>query len=68
MTLPTLDLSVFTDGGSDTDRNKFSSDLLSSLSKHGFVKLVNHGIPDYMVSKLFQWVSLGLTSSRRKIA
>lgn len=55
MTLPTLDLSLFTNG-SDTVRRKLASDLLDSLSHHGFVKLVNHGISEKTVSRLFEWV------------
>lgn len=57
MTLPTLDLSQFTDG-SALERYQLASDLLASLSQHGFVKLVNHGISDEAVVKLFDWVCL----------
>lgn len=55
MTLPTLDLSLFTNGR-DVERRQFASDLLDSLSHHGFVKLVNHGILDTTVCRLFAWV------------
>jgi isopenicillin N synthase-like dioxygenase len=57
MTLPTLDLSRFTEG-SEKERQQLASDLLASLSGHGFVKLVNHGIPDKAISRLFGWVSV----------
>jgi isopenicillin N synthase-like dioxygenase len=62
MALPTLDLSRFTDG-SELERQKLASDLLASLSQHGFVKLVNHGIPDETVSKLFDWVRVKCPST-----
>ena len=57
MALPTLDLSHFTDGNA-TDRKSFESELLSSLSEHGFVKLVNHGITDEVACELFEWVNI----------
>jgi isopenicillin N synthase-like dioxygenase len=62
MTLPTLDLSRFT-GGSTLERHQLASDLLASLSQHGFVKLVNHGISDKAVAKLFDWVCLKTPSA-----
>lgn len=55
MTLSRLDLSLFTSGNA-TDRRHFASDLLESLRRHGFVKIVNHGIPEHIVARLFQWV------------
>ena len=57
MGLPTLDLSRFI-RGDDMDRKSFGSELLDSLSQHGFVKLVNHGIEDEEVCELFGWVSV----------
>ena len=55
MTLPTLDLSLFTRGNA-SQQAQLASDLLQSLSRHGFVKLVNHGISDEAVADLFEWV------------
>lgn len=55
MTLSRLDLSLFTSGNT-TDRQHFASDLLESLRGHGFVKIVNHGIPDHIIARLFEWV------------
>ena len=56
MTLPTLDLSLFA-SSKEIQRIQFASDLLDSLSLHGFVKLVNHGISDKTIDQLFEWVS-----------
>ncbi|KAG9241338.1 hypothetical protein BJ878DRAFT_466590 [Calycina marina] len=53
MYIQTLDLSQFTKG-SESERRAFASDLLSNFSRNGFVKLVNHGIPDSEVSKLWE--------------
>lgn len=55
MELPRLNLSLFT-RGSDTERLQFAADLLSSLSAHGFVKLVNHGFADEDLSNLWEMV------------
>ena len=57
MTLSRLDLSLFTSGNA-TDSQHLASDLLESLRRHGFVKIVNHGIPDHTVAKMFEWVSV----------
>ena len=59
MTLPTLDLSLYIDG--DTyERQQLASRLLDSLSKHGFVKLVGHGISRETVNELLRWVWLSV--------
>jgi len=55
MTLATLDLSLFTKGG-DLERRQFAADLLSNLTKHGFVKIIKHGFADEDVSKLWDMV------------
>ena len=55
MTLLRLDLSLFTNGNA-TDSQHFASDLLESLRRHGFVKIINHGIPDHTVAEMFEWV------------
>ncbi|KAI4086737.1 MAG: hypothetical protein LQ344_007306 [Seirophora lacunosa] len=51
MVLPTLDLSQYTHGTAQ-QRQQLSSQLLDSLSRHGFVKLTRHGISRETVSKL----------------
>ena len=56
MTLPSLDLSLYTHGDAG-QRHEFASELLGSLTDHGFVKLVKHGISDQRVRELFKWVS-----------
>ena len=57
MAIPTLDLSLFTNGH-DWERQQLAADLLESFTRHGFVKLVNHGVSDQEVSKLFESVCL----------
>lgn len=56
MALPVLDLSSFAEGNS-SQRQQFASDLLKSLYKHGFVKIVGHGIEDSEIERLFEWAS-----------
>ena len=55
MSLPILNLSLFTNGSAE-DRATFAAQLLKSLLDHGFVKLCNHGISEEMVEDLFEWV------------
>lgn len=57
MTLPTLNLSLYTQGDA-SQRQELASRLLDSLSQHGFVKLVGHGVSDEKLDELFRWVSL----------
>ncbi|KAI0517552.1 putative gibberellin 20-oxidase [Xylaria bambusicola] len=54
MSLPRLDFSLFLNGD-DSERQKLASELFASLAQHGFVRLVNHGITDSEVNRLFQW-------------
>jgi isopenicillin N synthase-like dioxygenase len=56
MSLPRLDFSLFI-AGDETERQKLALDLFASLAQHGFVRLVNHGITDTEVNRLFEWVS-----------
>ncbi|CAG8949079.1 hypothetical protein HYFRA_00002208 [Hymenoscyphus fraxineus] len=53
MDLPTLDLSQFTHGNKN-QRQQLASSLLSSLKEHGFVKLINHGVPEGLVSEMWK--------------
>ena len=48
MDLPTLDFSSFYHG-SEKERLKLAVDLENSFRNHGFVKLINHGIPEEIV-------------------
>ncbi|MCJ1281401.1 hypothetical protein MMC26_000720 [Xylographa opegraphella] len=50
----TLDLSLFTHGD-EAERHQLALSLVESLSRDGFVVLVNHGISDLTVEKLFEW-------------
>lgn len=57
MALASLDLSHFINGSHET-REAFASNLRKELSRHGFVKVVGHGISDENIEKVFKWVSL----------
>ncbi|KND86888.1 Flavonol synthase/flavanone 3-hydroxylase [Tolypocladium ophioglossoides CBS 100239] len=45
MDLPTLDFSLFKHG-SDAESRKLAKTLVQSFRDHGFVKLINHGLPE----------------------
>lgn len=49
----TLDMSKFRRGTTE-ERLDFARDLLKCLSSQGFVKIVNHGVPDAAVEKAFE--------------
>ena len=53
---PTLDLSLFTEGGTSA-RQDFAAQLLDNLSADGFVKIGGHGISEATVAELFESVS-----------
>lgn len=55
MELPTLNLSLFTHGNEE-ERQKLASDLLDSLVQHGFVKIINHGVPEELISTMWDLV------------
>ncbi|KAI4279899.1 MAG: hypothetical protein L6R38_004885 [Xanthoria sp. 2 TBL-2021] len=54
MALATLDLSLFTNGNHNT-REAFAADLRKELSRHGFVKIVCHGLSDEDIGEVFEW-------------
>ena len=54
MAIPTLDASYFLDNS--LNRSTFPQALLASLKSHGFVKLINHGIPHELIGEVFQLV------------
>ena len=56
MVLPTLNFLLYTQGNA-SQRQEIASRLLDSLSEHGFVKLVGHGISDEKIDEMFKWVS-----------
>ena len=56
MVLPTLNFLLYTQGNASQSQ-ELASRLLDSLSEHGFVKLVGHGISDEKIDELFKWVS-----------
>ncbi|KAL9006071.1 MAG: hypothetical protein Q9188_001198 [Gyalolechia gomerana] len=55
MALATLDLSLFTNGHHDA-REAFAADLREELSRHGFVKIVGHGLSNEDIGEVFEWV------------
>lgn len=62
--LPTLDGSKWLNG-TEAERQEFANDLLHCLQRHGFAKLVNHGISDDEVRDLYRWVRSVLSQSKR---
>ena len=56
MVLPTLNFLLYTHGNASQSQ-ELASRLLDSLSEHGFVKLVGHGISDEKIDEMFKWVS-----------
>ena len=57
MPLATLDLSLFTAGRHDI-QEAFTADLRRELTRHGFVKIVGHGLSNEDINQVFAWVSL----------
>jgi isopenicillin N synthase-like dioxygenase len=55
MSLATLDLSQFV-SGTHGQRAEFAEALLTGFTKHGFVKLTNHGFSTGDIVKLFSQV------------
>ena len=55
MELPALDFSKFT-AGSQAQKRELAEALVDSLDVHGFVKLINHGVPDEVVESLLDLV------------
>ena len=55
--LPTVDLNVFSTSP-DWRRKEEATKLTDSLINHGFVKIVNHSIPNEVVRGIFQWASV----------
>jgi isopenicillin N synthase-like dioxygenase len=55
MSISVLDASLFLDG-SPSQRAEFADQLLKGCIEHGFVKLINHGMPASVITDLFRWV------------
>lgn len=55
MSLATLDLSQFV-SGTHGQRAEFAEALLAGFTKHGFVKITNHGFSTEDVFKLFSQI------------
>ena len=55
--IPVIDFNPFLYGSSQ-DHVKVARQVDEAFSKHGFLYLANHGIPQEMVDEAFQWVSL----------
>lgn len=53
--LPTLDFAKFTHG-SHLDQLKLGNALVKSFKDHGFVKLINHGLPNVTTESLLEFV------------
>ena len=51
-----LDFADFSPADPTTEK-RFCERLVEALSSVGFVKLVNHGITDEEVGRVFEWVS-----------
>lgn len=59
--LPTLDFGKFLHG-TQTERQELADQLVASFTQHGFVKLINHGVPDEVVDGIWKWVCYFETS------
>lgn len=55
LTLPPLDLSLFL-SGTPEQKKQFADDFCNCLKRHGFAKLINHGLTDDNVDGLYHWV------------
>jgi isopenicillin N synthase-like dioxygenase len=66
-TIPVVDLSQYTEG-SEADKNKFVHALGTAYEEVGFVAVVNHGIPQTLIKKLYEQVEafFSLTENQKK--
>lgn len=55
MDLPTLDFAKYLHG-TEAERFELCHALVESFRDHGFVKLVNHGLPEVIVQKYLKAV------------
>ncbi|TVY30900.1 putative 2-oxoglutarate-dependent dioxygenase [Lachnellula hyalina] len=52
--IPVLDASLFTQG-TEAQKLHFANDLMAGFKRYGFVKLINHEIPEETVAEVFNW-------------
>ena len=66
-TIPVVDLSQYTEGN-EADKNKFVHALGTAYEEVGFVAVVNHGIPQTLIKKLYEQVEafFSLTENQKK--
>jgi isopenicillin N synthase-like dioxygenase len=55
ITIPRLDYSNFSSQEADS-QEAFSKDFVNSLSRFGFVTIINHPFTDDEIEQLFLWV------------
>lgn len=63
-TLPTLDFAKFTQG-SPLERQELGKSITKSFKDHGFVKLINHGLPDETITELLDLVRAKRDANQR---
>jgi len=61
--IPVLDASLFTQG-TEAQKLHFANDLMAGFKRYGFVKLINHEIPEETVAEVFDWVCSFLSWSK----
>lgn len=54
--------------GTPTQQRDFAIELTESVRRCGFVKVINHGLPDELIDELFAWVSFIKSTARDEIA
>lgn len=59
MDLPLLDFSHFTSVNSTpAEKKHFADALVQSFKEHGFVRLINHPVPEEVMRGALEWVRL----------
>ncbi|KAG0645553.1 oxidase [Hyphodiscus hymeniophilus] len=53
MSIPIIDFSELS--GNKEEKRECSQAILKSLSNHGFVRLINHQVPDVVIDEIFTW-------------
>jgi isopenicillin N synthase-like dioxygenase len=56
MKIPLLDASKAYSG--PEARKQYCQQLCQSLTDHGFVRLINHPVPDEKITGIFEWVHI----------
>ena len=55
MSIKVLDASILT-SGTPAEQSAFCEALVDGFSNQGMVKIINHGISDMNIKKIFNWV------------